>query len=202
MTTPANFIPNPNPDPIAIYLVNAPLPDAPLPDDPLLNDPAAVGAVPISGVVNFGLAVRNPAVDRDISDDTRPPPRPMRGRPATLRAWRRHRQRRLYPHGINLTLDYNPQEPAHRLLLAAGESGAPLTLRIIISDAAGQPAHTQDVDCAVVRCRLDCRPAPWRRMLRPDDYRPYICQAELRLQPQGSPGEPAPITQALAPPPP
>ena len=109
MTTPANFIPNPNPDPIAIYLVNAPLPDDPLPDDPLLNDRAAGGAVPISGVVNFGLAVRNPAVDRDISDDTRPPPRPMRGRPATLRAWRRHRQRRLYPHGINLTLDYNPR---------------------------------------------------------------------------------------------
>ena len=173
MTTPANFNfnPAPSPDPIAIYLVDG---------------PAAAGAIPIYGVVNFGLAVQNPEVHREIGDDTRPPPRPIRGRPATLRAWRRHRQRRLYPHGINLTLDYDPLAPAHRLLLAAGESGAPLTLRIIILDTAGQPAYAQDVDCAIVRCRLSCRPAPWHwRMRHQGDDRPYICEAELRLQAPG-----------------
>ena len=186
MTTLTNF--NPDPDPIAIYLVNHPLPD----------DPAATGAIPISGVVNFGLAVQNPEVHREISDDTRPPPSIVRRQRSSLRAWRRHRQRRFYPHGINLTLDYDPLAPAHQQLLAAGESGVPLTLRIIILDAAGQPAHAQDVDCAVVHCRLTCRLAPWRwRMRHPGDDRPYICEAELRLQAPGSPTDPVQATPGV-----
>lgn len=170
MTTPLN------PDPMTICLLT----------DSRRADGEAGCAVPhpIPGVVDFSLTVENPEVNEERDDARRVNPR---------RAQQLRRRRRANPGDIALTLDYDPMAPAHQELLAAGESEARLTLRIIVQDAAGQLMSAQDVDCSVLRYTLSCRQTRRRRLL--DDGRLYTCDAELRLQRQSG-FRPAPLLDA------
>ena len=156
-------------DPIAIYL---------------MDGGAPVG--PIAGIISFTMAVPNPTIDAE-SNDARSRRRPARRRMSSHRAIRQHRLRRADPEGIRLSLEYNPLAPAHRMLRHAGESGAPLTLRLVLRDAAGQPAQTQELRCFVPRCALRYRPDWMRVTPQPDGKPPYICRAELRLLPLARP---------------
>ena len=93
------------------------------------------------------------------------------------------RRRRANPGDLNLTLDYDPCDWVHQELLAAGEDDVRLTLRFSARDSTGRAVSAQDVECSVLRYNISLRKRNRRR--QNDDGRPYVFEAELRLQRHG-----------------
>ena len=54
---------------------------------------------------------------------------------------------------LDITLDYDPSNPEHRALIAAGDGGT-VTVRIATRDPHGLAIACREMDCAVVRYRL------------------------------------------------
>jgi hypothetical protein len=130
--------------------------------------------VAVPGIVDFNLTVENPEVHEERDDARRVNPR---------RAQQLRRRRRANPGDLNLTLDYDPCDWVHQELLAAGEADVRLTLRFAVRDGAGQAVSAQDVDCSVLRYNISLHK---RNRRRPnDDGRPYVFEADLRLQRHG-----------------
>ena len=152
-------IPN-NGDPMTVYLLIAG------------EEPVAV-----PGIVDFNLTVENPEVNEERDDTRRVNPR---------RAQQLRRRRRANPGDLSLTLDYDPCDWVHQELLAAGEDDVRLTLRFLVRDGTGHAVSAQDVDCSVLRYNISLRKRNRRRPTRPsDDGRPYVFEADLRLERHG-----------------
>ena len=69
---------------------------------------------------------------------------------------------------LDITLDYDPANPQHCALVAAGEGGA-VTVRVAARDPHGAAIACQELDCTVVRYRLtmdDRSPRDDTRQLR------------------------------------
>ena len=130
--------------------------------------------VAIPGVADFNLTVENPEVNEERDEARRVNPR---------RTQQLRRRRRANPGDLSLTLDYDPCEWIHQELLAAGEDDVRLTLRIVVRDSTGRAVSAQDVDCSMLRYNISLRKRNRRRQT--DDVRPYVFEAELRLQRQG-----------------
>ena len=54
---------------------------------------------------------------------------------------------------LDITLDYDPSNPEHQALLAAGEGGT-VTMRVATRDPNGAAIACREMDCTVVRYRL------------------------------------------------
>jgi hypothetical protein len=54
---------------------------------------------------------------------------------------------------LDITLDYDPSNPEHRALMAAGEGGM-VTMRVATRDPHGAAIACREMDCTVVRYRL------------------------------------------------
>ena len=130
--------------------------------------------VAIPGVADFNLTVENPEVNEERDEARRVNPR---------RTQQLRRRRRANPGDLSLTLDYDPCEWIHQELLAAGEDDVRLTLRIVVRDSTGRAVSAQDVDCSMLRYNISLRKRNRRRQT--DDVRPYVFEAELRLQRHG-----------------
>ena len=130
--------------------------------------------VAIPGVADFNLTVENPEVNEERDEARRVNPR---------RTQQLRRRRRANPGDLSLTLDYDPCDWIHQELLAAGEDDVRLTLRIVVRDSTGRAVSAQDVDCSMLRYNISLRKRNRRRQT--DDVRPYVFEAELRLQRQG-----------------
>ena len=151
----------------------------PINDDPMTVYLLIEGEEPVAvpGIVDFNLTVENPEVHEERDDSRRVNPR---------RTQQLRRRRRANPGDLSLTLDYNPCDWIHQELLAAGEHDVVLTLRFAMSDGTGHPVIAQDVDCSVLRYNISLRKRNRRRPGRPsDDGRPYVFEADLRLQRHG-----------------
>jgi hypothetical protein len=132
------------------------------------------GAQRIPDIIDFNLVGENP----DADDEG--------GEPGTMNARRARqvrRRRRANPGDITLELDYNPCEPMHQELLAAGESDRRLLLRIVLNDEAGRPVYAHEVECSVLRYVLSCEKLQRRQPT--DANRQHSLEAELRLQSLG-----------------
>ena len=106
------------------------------------------------------------------------------GSPLRARQMRRVRRwRRINPGDLELTLDYDPRNRAHQVLLAAGEDDVRFTLRRAICDATGRAVSTQDVDCSVLRYTLSLVAANRYRSL--EDGRSHALAVNLRLKRHG-----------------
>ena len=130
--------------------------------------------VAVPGIVDFNLTVQNPEVNDERDDGRRVNPR---------RTQQLRRRRRANAGDLSLTLDYDPCDWIHQELLAAGEDDVRLTLRIVVRDSTGRAVSAQDVDCSMLRYNISLRKLNRRRQT--DDVRPYVFEAELRLQRHG-----------------
>ena len=54
---------------------------------------------------------------------------------------------------MDITLEYDPSNPEHRALMAAGEGGI-VTIRVATRDPNGAAIACREMDCTVVRYRL------------------------------------------------
>ena len=54
---------------------------------------------------------------------------------------------------LDITLDYDPSNPEHRALMAAGDGGT-VTVRVATRDPHGAAIACREMDCTVVRYRL------------------------------------------------
>ena len=54
---------------------------------------------------------------------------------------------------LDITLDYDPSNPEHRALMAAGDGGT-VTMRVATRDPHGAAIACREMDCTVVRYRL------------------------------------------------
>ena len=99
------------------------------------------------------------------------------------RARQMRRRRRANLGDISLSLDYNPCDPQHKDLMAAGESDKRLVLHIALNDDSGRPAYAHQVECSVLRYTLSSHRQVRRQS--PEPNRPYTLEADLRLQSHG-----------------
>ena len=128
----------------------------------------------IPGVIDFTLLGESPESIEAENEEGSVNPR---------RARQMRRRRRANPGDITLELDYDPCDPRHQALLAAGESYRRLTLRIVMYDAGGRPVYAQQAECSVLRYVLSTQKL--QRRAASDPNRPYSLEAELRLQAHG-----------------
>ena len=132
------------------------------------------GAQRIPDIIDFNLVGENP----DAGDEEGEP-----GTMNTRRARQMRRRRRANPGDMTLELDYDPCDPTHQELLAAGESDRKLKLRIVLNDEAGRPVGGHEVECSVLRYVLSCQRLQRRQPT--DANRQHSLEAELRLQTHG-----------------
>ena len=128
----------------------------------------------IPGIIDFTLVGENPETMEADNEDGSVNPR---------RARQMRRRRRANPGDITMELDYDPCDPRHQALLAAGESDKRVTLRIVMYDAGGRPVYAQQAECSVLRYVLSTQKL--QRRTSTDPNRPYTLEAELRLQVHG-----------------
>ena len=130
--------------------------------------------IPIPGVDDFTLTTQNPEAHEEAEEGSR----------ASRRRARQMRRRRATHGDLALTLLYDPSDELHQDLMAAGEEDVILTLRLAMRGPSGQPAITEDIDCAVASYCLSYRPdSPRRVSRRRDEGRDADdLQLELRLR--------------------
>ena len=144
-------------------------------DGPLtiyLLDGAVAHKIP--AIVDFTLVGENPDTHDAENDHGAVNPR---------RARQIRRRRRANPGDVTMELDYDPRDPRHQELLAAGESDRRLTLRIVLNDDDGRPVYAQEAECSVSRYTLSCQ--KMQRRVSSEANRPYSLEAELRLRTHG-----------------
>ena len=128
----------------------------------------------IPAIIDFTLVGETPEAHEAESEAGAVNPR---------RARQMRRRRRANPGDISIDLDYDPCDPQHQTLLAAGESDQRLTLRIVLNDGDGRAVYAQEVECSVLRYTLSCQKTT--RRTASESNRPYSLEAELRLQTHG-----------------
>ena len=128
----------------------------------------------VPAVIDFTLVGENPEAHEGEAEGGAVNPR---------RARQMRRRRRANPGDISLELDYDPSDPQHQVLLAAGDCDKRLTLRIVLNDETGRPVHAQEAECSVLRYALSSQKNPRRQSS--DSNRLYSLEAELRLRSHG-----------------